>query len=71
MLSENGAFQFCDTTSTSGKNFRRGVQQLFEGTVAAYRNPAAHANLEVSKREAIEQIMLASQLIYILDKPSA
>lgn len=71
LLSENGAFQFCDTTSTSGKNFRRGVQQLFEGTVAAYRNPAAHANLEVSKREAIEQITLASQLMYILDKPSA
>lgn len=71
LLSENGTFQFCDATSTSGKNFRRGVQQIFEGTIAAYRNPAAHANLVITKREAIEQIMLASQLMYILDKPSA
>ena len=71
MLSENGAVQFCDATSTSGKNYRRGVQQIFEGTIAAYRNPAAHANLVITKREAIEQITLASQLMYILDKPSA
>lgn len=71
LLSENGAFQFCDATSTSGKNYRRGVQQIFEGTIAAYRNPAAHANLVITKREAIEQITLASQLMYILDKPSA
>ena len=71
LLSENGTFQFCDATSTSGKNYRRGVQQIFEGTIAAYRNPAAHANLVITKREAIEQITLASQLMYILDKPSA
>ena len=42
---------------------------LFEGIMVAYRNPAAHANLQYEKREAIEQIMLASQLMYVLDKP--
>ena len=42
---------------------------LFEGIMAAYRNPAAHANLQYEKREAMEQIMLASQLMYVLDKP--
>lgn len=68
LLSENGAFQFCNTTTQSGKDYRRGVKLLFEGLMAAYRNPAAHANLDCSKREALEQIMLASQLMCILDR---
>ena len=49
-LSENGAFKFCDTTTTSGRDYRRGIQSLFEGIMAAYRNPAAHANLQYEKR---------------------
>lgn len=69
LMSENGAFKFCDTTTTSGKDYRRGIRSLFEGIKAAYRNPAAHANLQYEKREAMEQIMLASQLMYVLDKP--
>lgn len=69
LISENGAFKFCDTTTTSGKDYRRGIQSLFEGIMAAYRNPSAHANLQYEKREAMEQIMLASQLMYVLDKP--
>ena len=63
LMSENGAFKFCDTTTTSGRDYRRGIHSLFEGIMAAYRNPAAHANLQYEKREAIEQIMLASQLM--------
>lgn len=69
LMSENGAFKFCDTTTTSGRDYRRGIQSLFEGIMAAYRNPAAHANLQYEKHEAMEQIMLASQLMYVLDKP--
>lgn len=68
LMSENGAFKFCDTTTTSGRDYRHGIQFLFEGIMAAYRNPAAHANLQYEKREAMEQIMLASQLMYVLDK---
>lgn len=68
LVSENGAFKFCDTTTASGKDYRRGIYSLFEGIMAAYRNPAAHANLQYEKREAMEQIMLASQLMYVLDK---
>lgn len=37
--------------------------------MAAYRNPSAHENLQLTKRESLEQLMLASQLMYILDKP--
>lgn len=66
---DNGLFNFCDTSTVSGKDYRRGVKLLFEGIFAAYRNPASHANLSCTKREAIEQIMFASQLMYILDKP--
>lgn len=67
LLSENGAFHFCDTSTVSGKDYRRGIQQLFEGTISAYRNPSAHANLDIDRRSAMEQIVLASQLMYVLD----
>lgn len=68
LLTENGAFQFVDLSTTSGKDYRRGIYSLFEGIFAAYRNPSAHENLPCTKREAMERIMLASQLIYVLDK---
>ncbi|MDE5978114.1 MAG: TIGR02391 family protein [Turicibacter sp.] len=68
LLSENGAYHFVDLSTVSGKDYRRGMQSLFEGIFAAYRNPAAHKNLPCSKRESIEQIMLASQLMYVLDR---
>ena len=61
LISENGVFRFCDTSTTSGRDYRRGIHSLFEGIMAAYRNPAAHANLQYEKREAMEQIILASQ----------
>lgn len=67
LLSENGAFHFCDTSTVSGKDYRKGIQQLFEGTISAYRNPSAHANLDIDRRSAMEQIVLASQLMYVLD----
>ena len=68
LLGDNGIFDFCDTSTVSGKDYRRGIKSLFDGTFAAYRNPSAHANLSCTKQEAIEQIMLASQLMHILDK---
>lgn len=69
LFSESGIFHFCDTSSTSGKNHRKGIHQLFEGIIAAYRNPSAHANITYTRHESFEQITLASQLMYILDKP--
>lgn len=68
LLSENGAYQFAELSTTSGKDYRRGIHSLFEGIFAAYRNPSAHENLPCTKREAMEQVMLASQLMYVLDK---
>lgn len=68
LLTENGAYHFADLSTASGKDYRRGIQSIFEGTFVAYRNPSAHENLSCTKREAMEQIMLASQLMYVLDK---
>ncbi len=68
LLTENGAYHFADLSTVSGKDYCRGIQFLFEGIFAAYRNPSAHKNIPCTKRESIEQIMLASQLMYILDK---
>ena len=68
LLTENGAYHFADLSTASGKDHRRGIQSIFEGTFAAYRNPSAHENLSYTKREAMEQIMLASQLMHVLDK---
>ena len=36
LISENGVFRFCDTSTTSGRDNRRGIQSLFEGIMAAY-----------------------------------
>ena len=70
LLTENGAYHFCDTSTQSGKDYRRGVQSLFEGAMAAYRNPSSHENQILSKTEAFEQIILASQLMKVLDNRS-
>lgn len=66
LLSERGLHNFCDTTDISGRNYRKGVQQIFEGAFSAYRNPAMHQNLPCTQREAFERITLASQMMYIL-----
>lgn len=66
LLSENGLHKFCDTADISGRNYRKGIQQIFEGAFSAYRNPAMHQNLPCTQREAFERITLASQMMYIL-----
>lgn len=68
LISEEGAYHFVDLSTPSGKDYRRGIQSLLEGIFAAYRNPAAHGNVPCTERGAIEQITLASQLMYVLDK---
>lgn len=66
LLSDNGFYQFCDTSEISGANFRKGVKFIFEGAFMAYRNPSMHANLTCSQREAFERIVQASQMMGIL-----
>lgn len=68
LFSNDFAHYFIDMSKPDSSNYRDGIQKLFQGMFAAYRNPSAHRNIEYGKREAMEQIMLASQLMYILDK---
>ncbi|WP_165253092.1 TIGR02391 family protein [Adlercreutzia sp. ZJ304] len=67
LLSERGAYRVADDTTPSGKSYCRGIKLLFDGFLASYRNPSCHGNREFSKREAVEQIVLASQLMYALE----
>ena len=67
LLSEKGVYTFANDATASDRNYRRGIQSLFEGAFAAYRNPASHDNLYISQREALEQIFLASQMMYVLE----
>jgi hypothetical protein len=67
LLTENGAYQFCDTSTPSGRNYRTGIQRLFEGAFSAYRNPSSHANFEMSKEDSFAQIVLASQLMDVVE----
>ena len=66
LLADNGDYHFCDTSDRSGRDYRKGVQHLFMGAFSAYRNPSAHANLELKREEAFARIVLASQLISVL-----
>lgn len=66
LLSENGAYKYFESTTQSGQDFCRGFKQICEGTFAAYRNPNAHKNITIQKREAFERITLASMIMYVL-----
>ncbi len=68
LLSDNGFYQFCDTSEISGANFRKGIKAIFEGAFSAYRNPSMHANLTCTQRESFERIVQASQMMWILTK---
>lgn len=67
LLSDSGAYSFCDTSTQSGKDYRKGIKLLFEGAISAYRNPSSHVNKALAKEEAFGQIVLASQLMKVLD----
>lgn len=67
LLSDNAIYAF-DHSTISGQNYYKGVKQLFDVAFLTYRNPAAHRNMDIVKRQAFERIALASQLMYILDE---
>lgn len=67
LLSENDSYRVSTRKTPSEISFSRGAKLLFEGFLASYRNPSFHGNKSVSKRESIEQIIISSNLMYILD----
>ena len=67
LLTDDGAYHFYDATTPSGKDYGKGIRCLFEGAFSAYRNPSSHANVEISKEDSFAQIVLASQLMDVLE----
>jgi len=62
------ALQFTDFSTTSLKNVQEGYEKIFPGVVQAVSNPNAHKNTKIDKCDAVRKLMIASDLMYMLDK---
>ena len=70
-FSNQKILQFTDSSTTSLKNIQEGYEKIFPGVIQAMRNPHAHQNSEMKKSEAARKLMIASDLMYMLDKAIA
>lgn len=68
LLTENGLYHYCDTSTQNGKNYCKGFNQLVQGFLTAYRNPFSHTNHTLTKREAFELISTSSMIMDVLEK---
>ena len=59
--------QFTDSSTTSLKNIQEGYEKIFPGIIQAIRNPNAHSNISMGKADAARKIIIASDLMYMLD----
>lgn len=66
-FSTSKELQFTDSSTTSLKNIQEGYEKIFPGVIQAMRNPNAHQNNIIEKSEAVQKLMIASNLIKMLD----
>ena len=59
--------KFTDSSTTSLKNIQEGYEKIFPGVIQAMRNPNAHSNTRMEKADAARKIMIASDLMFMLD----
>ena len=60
--------EFCDRSTETGSNIQRGYMQMLAGAMSALRNPKAHANITITKDDAMRHLMFASMLMYKIDE---
>ena len=60
--------EFCDRSTETGSNIQRGYMQMLAGAMSALRNPKAHANITITKADAMRHLMFASMLMYKIDE---
>jgi uncharacterized protein (TIGR02391 family) len=51
----------------TGKNIQKGYMQIFSGVMTGIRNPKAHLNIRLNKKEAIHLLFLSSLLMQKID----
>lgn len=59
--------KFTDSSTTSLKNIQEGYEKILPGVIQAMRNPNAHSNTRMEKADAARKIMIASDLMFMLD----
>jgi len=60
--------EFCDRSTDSGSNTQKGFMEMLAGAMSALRNPKAHANITISRDDAMRRLMFASMLMYKIDE---
>lgn len=69
-------FFFCNINKSNTYNYKQlGIkknlgcyEKIFPGVIQAIRNPNAHKNTKIEKGDAVRKLMIASDLMYALDK---
>lgn len=60
--------EFCDRSTDTGRNIQKGYMQVLAGAMSALRNPKAHANITITKDDAMRRLMFASMLMHKIDE---
>lgn len=69
VFSDNGPLlEFCDRSTETGSNIQKGYMQMLAGAMSALRNPKAHANITITKDDAMRRLIFASMLMYKIDE---
>jgi len=60
-----------DLSTSTGRDMQLGYLEIFAGSMIGIRNPKAHDNITIDKRQAIHFLYLASLLMFKVDEAEA